>query len=60
MAEQRIRIIPKRRKEIDTARLAEALLDLIDHLSPKEKARLAAEGERVLREVKARPKGTAA
>jgi hypothetical protein len=61
MAKQRIRIIPKRR-EVDAARLAEALLDLVDHLSPEDKARYLVEGKPVLDEIKGgdRPKGSAA
>jgi hypothetical protein len=62
MAKHEIRIIPKHREEIDTARLAEALLDLIDHLTPKERARLAAEGDRILKKTAgmSKPKGSAA
>ena len=60
MASQRIRIIPKRR-EVDVARLAEALLDLIDQLSPEDRTRFLTEGTRLLDEVKGgdRPKGSA-
>jgi hypothetical protein len=61
MASQRIRIIPKRR-EVDVGRLAEALLVLIDHLSPEDRARFLAEGRRALGEEEGgdRPKGSAA
>ena len=61
MSEQKIRIIPKRR-EVDSVRLAEALLDLVGHLSPEERAHYIAEGERILREIKggSAPKGSAA
>ena len=61
MANQRIRIIPKR-QAVDPARLAQALLDLVDHLSPADQARFLAEGRRILGEIKGgdRPKGSAA
>lgn len=61
MSEQQVRIIPQRR-EVDAARLAEALLDLVGHLSPEERAHYVAEGERILRGIKgdSKPKGPAA
>ena len=55
-----VQIYPKRR-ETDAARLARALLHLIDRLSPSDRARFAAEGQRVLKDIKAqeRSKGSA-
>ncbi len=56
MADNQIRIFPKLREAVDDDRLAKALLDLVDHLSPEDKRLIAAEGERVLKEVKGQQK----
>lgn len=50
MADKNIRIIPKRR-DLDLDKLAEALLDLVDSLSPEEKERFEKIGARVLEEL---------
>jgi hypothetical protein len=50
MPDKRIRIIPKRR-ELDLEKLAEALLDLVDSLTPEQLERFATDGERVLKSI---------
>jgi hypothetical protein len=62
MADNEIRIFPKLREAVDDDRLARALFDLVDHLSPEEKRVFVAEGQRMLKEVKGqpKPKGSAA
>jgi hypothetical protein len=50
MAKKRIRIIPKHR-ELDLEKLAEALLDLVDSLTPEQLERFAADGERALKSI---------
>lgn len=50
-----VQIYPKRR-EIDPARMADALLHLVDRLSPEDKARFASEGKRIMKEIEAPPK----
>jgi hypothetical protein len=60
MADKHIRIIPKLR-EPDLDKLAEALLDLVDSLTPEERDHFAAIGEQVLEQVEggSKPKGRA-
>jgi len=53
----KVRVIPKLRQAVDAERLAAALLDFVDQLSNEDREKFIAEGERVLRKVKARPKG---
>lgn len=61
MARFEIRVIGKRRESIDIDRLAEALLDLIEHLSDADRQKLAAAGERALKQAAGkRTKGNAA
>lgn len=50
-----VRIYPQRR-EPDAARLAQALLHLVDHIPPRERDKFAAHGERLLEEMKPAPK----
>ena len=50
MADKKIRIIPKRR-ELDLDKLAEALLDLVESLTPEQLERFADDGERVLKSI---------
>jgi hypothetical protein len=49
-ADREVHIYPTRR-EIDLERLAQALLSLVDQLSPKDKAYFLAEGDRVLQDL---------
>lgn len=60
MTDSQIRIIPKRREAVGADCLAAALLDLVEHLSAKDRRKFIAEGDRVLKELKAKPKGSAA
>ena len=57
-----IRVVAKRHAEIDLAKLAMALLELAESLSPEDKAELAAVGAAFLAKQKAdgKPKGSAA
>jgi hypothetical protein len=48
MAEKKIRIIPKRR-DLDLDKLAKALLDLVDTLTPEQLEYFAADGEQLLK-----------
>jgi hypothetical protein len=61
MSDKQIRIFPTRR-EVDTDRLAMALLDLVAKLSPEDKARYQAEGDKVMKKLGlgATQKGSAA
>jgi hypothetical protein len=56
-----VQIYPARR-ELEASRLAQALLHLVEHLSPKDKAHFVFEGERIVEGLKAsrKTKGTAA
>lgn len=51
MARRQVRIIPKRRRELDLEKLAEALLDLVETLTPEQLERFAADGEEVLKSI---------
>ncbi|HEY1646187.1 MAG TPA: hypothetical protein VGF75_07560 [Candidatus Saccharimonadales bacterium] len=46
-----IKIIPKHRKELDLEKLAEALLNIVDTLSPEDREKFAKEGNKVLKEM---------
>jgi hypothetical protein len=61
MGDKQIRIYPKRR-EVDTERLAMALLDLIAKLDSEERARFLAAGEKASKKLGfgRKPKGSAA
>jgi hypothetical protein len=50
MSNKQIRIHPTRR-EVDTERLAMALLDLVAKLSPEDKGRYLAEGDKAMKEL---------
>lgn len=50
MAKGEIKVTGKRREAIDVKKLAEALLDYIEHLSDAERQKLAAAGERALKQ----------
>ena len=52
---QNIRIAVTRREPLDVEKLATALLDLVEQLTPEDRLRLAIEGERILKEVKSEP-----
>jgi hypothetical protein len=61
--DKKVRIIPKRRKELDLSRLAEALLDVLAGLSPEDREAFETEGQRLLQEIeggKRRKRGSAA
>jgi hypothetical protein len=62
MAEREIRVFARKRDDVEVERLARALLDYIDHLSPKHRDRLTKDGERALlsSNERRRPKGSAA
>jgi hypothetical protein len=62
MPDNQIRIIPKLRQTVDAECLAAALLDLVEHLSAKDRRKFIGEGDRALKEVKGKtkPKGSAA
>jgi len=60
MTNKQIWILPQRRHVVDAQRLTTALLDLVDNLSAEDRARFVAQGERVLKEVKKKPKESAA
>ena len=61
MSDKQIHVFPTRR-EVDTERLAMALLDLVANLSPEDKARYLSEGDEVMKKLGlgAKQKGSAA
>lgn len=56
MANKQVRVVGKRRAEIDVRRLAEALLDYLDSLSETEKRKLRRGGESGSRRLGRQPK----